>query len=71
MGTKDEEMRQAGGGGWIREKKGRQVCAYFSVLLVFIPGSPEDYRAFPLGFCCKTVKYTTGMHMLTPITVAQ
>lgn len=49
MGTKDEEMRQAGGGGWITGKKGRQVCAYFSVFLVFIPGSLEDYRAFPFG----------------------
>jgi len=49
VGTKDEEMRQAGGGGWITGKKGRQVCAYFSVFLVFIPGSLEDYRAFPFG----------------------
>lgn len=70
MGTKDEEMRQAGGGGWIKEEKGRQVCAYFSVLVVFILGSREDYRAFPFICCRKTVKYTADTCMLTPTTVA-
>lgn len=39
VGTKDEETRQAGGGGWGSQEKGRWVCAYFSVLLVLTPGS--------------------------------
>lgn len=64
VGTKDEETRQAGGGGWGSQEKGRWVCAYFSVLLVLTPGSGIT-QPFPSsavrGHCHPLITCTHGL----------